>query len=57
VTGCDFLWAVCGVRGAVYRAVWRACGGVRAVMFAQFAVVAVQDVGRACGACVFVCCV
>ncbi len=33
--------------------VWRACGGVRAVMFAQCAVVgAVRDVVRACGACV-----
>jgi hypothetical protein len=38
--------------------VWRARGGVRAVMFAQCAVVAaVRDVVRACGACVFVCCV
>ncbi len=33
--------------------VWRACGGVGAVMFAQWAVVAaVRDVLWACGACV-----
>jgi hypothetical protein len=59
VTGCDFLWAVCGERGAVCRAVCGVCaGGVRAVMFAQSAVVAaVRDVVRACGTCVFVCCV
>jgi hypothetical protein len=38
--------------------VWRACGEVRAVMFAQCAVVAaVRDVVRACGACVCVLCV
>jgi hypothetical protein len=51
VTGCDFLWAVCGVRGAVCRAV---CGVCAAVMFGQCAVVAaVRDVVtvRACGAC------
>jgi hypothetical protein len=48
VTGCDFLWAVCGVCGAVCF-VWRTFGGVRAVMFAQSAVVAaVRDVVRAC---------
>ncbi len=35
---------------------WRACGGVRAVMFALIAVdVAVRDVMRACRTCVFVC--
>ncbi len=55
MTGCDLLWAVCGERGAVYRAV---CGVRAAVMFGQCAVVAaVRDVVRACGACVFACCV
>jgi hypothetical protein len=28
VTGCDFLWAVCGVRGSVCRAV---CGSAALV--------------------------
>ncbi len=38
--------------------VWRVRGGVGAVMIAQCAVVvAERDVVRACGACVFVCCV
>jgi hypothetical protein len=32
VTGCDVLWAVCGERGAVYRAVRRcACSDACAV--------------------------
>jgi hypothetical protein len=43
-----------GGRSCVPCCVWRACGGVRAVMFAQCAVVAaVWDVVRACGACAF----
>jgi hypothetical protein len=39
VTGCDFLWAVCGVRGVwgarrcVPCCVWRARGGVHAVSY------------------------
>ncbi len=53
MTVCDFLWAVCGVRGAVCRV---ACGGVRAVMLGQCAVVAAaRVVPRAGGTCVFVC--
>ncbi len=54
MTVCDILWAVCGVVGAVCRAVcvWRARGGVHAVMIAQCAVVgAVRDVIRVCGTC------
>jgi hypothetical protein len=57
VSGCDFLWAMCGVCGAVYRALCgvraAVCGGVRAVMFVQSAVVAAMwDVVWVCGACV-----
>jgi hypothetical protein len=41
VTGCDFLWAVCGVVGAVCRAVCGMRAAVRsAVMFAPCTVVA-----------------
>ncbi len=55
MTGCDFLWAACG---CVPSCVSRARSGVDAVMIAQCAVVAaMRDVVRACGACVFVCCV
>jgi hypothetical protein len=59
VTVCDFLWAVCGVRGSVCLAVCvHACRGARVVMIAHCTVVAaVRDVVRACSACVFVCCV
>jgi hypothetical protein len=47
VTGCDFLWAVWGGRSCVPCCVWRVCGGVRAVMYAQSAVVvAARDVAR-----------
>ena len=55
------LWAACGVVGAVCRGVcatvWRACGGVHAVMIAQCAVVvAVRDVVRARGFCLYAVC-
>jgi hypothetical protein len=54
---CEWVFFECGleVRGALCRVVWRACGGVHAVMFALCGVVtAVRDVVRACGACVIV---
>ncbi len=59
---CDWvLFSVGGVwggRSCVPCCVWRARGGVHAVMIAQCAVVAaVRNVVRACGTCVSVCCV
>ncbi len=55
--GCDVsVGGVWGARSCVSCGVWRACGGVYAVIVAHCAVVgAVRDVVRACGACVFVC--
>jgi hypothetical protein len=58
VTGWDFLWAVCGVRGVVYRAV---CG-VRAAVCVQRCLRSAQW-SRLCGTsfgrdlCVVCCCV
>jgi hypothetical protein len=59
---CDWVWfsvgGVWGGRSCVPYCVWRARSGVHAVMIVQCAVVgAVRGVVRACGACVFVCCV
>jgi hypothetical protein len=47
VTGCAFLWAVCGVRGAVRCAVLGVRAAVCALMMAQCAVVVPVRHGRA----------
>ncbi len=60
MTGCDFLWAVCGMRGAVHRAV---CG-VRAAVCVQWCLRSAQwlrlcgtSCGRVRGLCVCMLCV
>ncbi len=54
MTGYYFLWALCGV-GIVCRGVLRACGGVRAVMLPQCAIVVVVCVWSDDGASKLVC--